>query len=497
MDRGQFTIRTLPNLIRIEEYYQYFAKVSGVQQTKLETTPHGHINVSARYNGVAHSRTTGQSTTLESQSWPHIWLGTLRCHHYDSTNLHRLQIQGFERDLLPLNISAQDLRRRISNPAKPHNLHLSQSYEPNEPNIPPVQITLEVYDEEDLQIARITGAEQDRWYTRHRPDDRPQLDQQLAEEIQQQIGLERSLILRFRIVLRLPANIGGLIDGHLPAITRMALRWPISTPYRLVNVGIHGGYDAKVIYNPEGGVIEWSHVPFSPVKSETSLGLNYFVSGPIDITLREPGEIYHQARLSGEFDVYLSGTLSGLELSYLDYAGKTVNAIPLETTTHVRTNFSVRLSESFENKYFTPQQHLQFPGVVFDHMRRADLLMLLKDNGFVKTKEWPLDYGRHMQVAGDRQDSDDSAQHYYMIEAVRAEGSRELVLWVLIQDFNRYTTRQKEIQGNEVYITRYPTGNSVIYIRGRLQGDSRRVVQEVNKIQRQLKQLFHHVGLND
>ena len=54
--------------------------------------------------------------------------------------------------------------------------------------------------------------------------------------------------------------------------------------------------------------------------------------------------------------------------------------------------------------------------------------------------------------------------------------------------------RERAIPGETKYTTPFPVGATSIYIHGQLQGDPKRIVNEVNEIQRQLKEQFRHVG---
>jgi hypothetical protein len=145
------------------------------------------------------------------------------------------------------------------------------------------------------------------------------------------------------------------------------------------------------------------------------------------------------------------------------------------------------LDECFAQKKFSPEQHLQFPDVVLNDLRLADIIMLLRDKKFEptdKTGKWVL-----------ADDIDEATKlQQYVIQARRNEGTRELMLWLFIQGIEAGTRRERRIVGWEKYTTDLPAGSIVIHIRGRLEGDSKRVVQVINEIQMQLKQQFRHVS---
>src|SRR5690606_36207379 len=120
----------------------------------------------------------------------------------------------------------------------------------------------------------------------------------------------------------------------------------------------------------------------------------------------------------------------------------------------------LRVDECFADKRYSPQQHLQFPGIIHDEFRLADVLMLLKDKRF--EVEQPYE--------SQRQELLDDVGYQHIIEATRDEGTGKLTLWLLLQGTPSETIRERETNGKALDRTQLPTGQTIIYMHGGLEG---------------------------
>jgi hypothetical protein len=294
----------------------------------------------------------------------------------------------------------------------------------------------------------------------------------------------------FQVRLVLPAHLGVHYENNPPHISQMTLAWPIATPYRLANLRAGFSLYPPIIYDPESDHLEWVDVPLKFQRKDDVRQLHTFSSDWVFLEISEPIEIYQALELSGKATIELDGLFSGLDLDYCLDTEAISTPVPITYHTVLANEFTLNLEEGLELKYYSPRQHLHFPGVVLDEMRVTDIVMLLEDKGFeLKKNEWKK------QSPTDNPDSNEnSGKRLYVIEAARVEGARELALFMLIQGSNTGTTREREISGKAKYTTPLPTGATTIYIRGQLQGDSKRAVNVINEIQKQLKEQFRHVG---
>lgn len=454
--------------ILVTEEYTYQSKVSGVRYLKLASTPTGLITVRAPYDN--YKLPTSVSMSHQRRSVNHDGIGVrfaepigyLQCNHYGMSNLAKEPDLPWEGDLLPLKItlSPSQLSQLKTNQHRRFDLQLTQTYQPNQPQSAPLEVGIFVVDED----SRAEEWESDR--------------KRLVKELRKQADIKRSLILKFRVKLSLPTQMPLFQeDNTLPL--KLVLQWPLATPHRLAKFS-RGITPYPFTYNPENGTIECNNIPLKLQRENQDL-LTY-ATDLISLEVSEPVELYEMLKLQGSVSVELDGLMSGLSLNYLAPADKEAGSISIKQCTIVKNEFLMNLQEGLENKHYLPRQHLHFPGVVLNEMRVADIIMLLEDKGFeIEKLQEP--------------DSQESVEKQpYIIKAKRAEGAREVKIFILIQGTSTQTSRERGVKGQTKFTTSLPVGDTSIYVQGRLPGDSKRIVNLINEIQKQLKEQFRHVG---
>ena len=454
-----------PAEILVLEEYTYQSKVSGVRSLKLASRPTGLIFVRAPYDSyklstsalMSHQRHPVNPGGMGGRFAEPI--GYLQCSHYGMSNLDREPDLPWEGDLLPLKItlSPSQLSQLNTNQHRRFDLQLTQTYQPNEPQSAPLEVSIFVVDEDSQ------ADESDR--------------KELVKELRKQADIKRSLILKFRVKLTLPTQRPIVQEGNTLSI-KLVLQWPLATPHRLAKFS-SGLTPYPFTYNPENGTIECNNIP---LRQRENQDLLTYATDLISLEVSEPIELYEMLNLEGSVSVVLDGLMSGLSLDYLAPADKEVGNISIKQCTIMKNEFVMDLEEGLENKRYLPRQHLHFPGVVLNEMRVLDVIMLLEDKGFEieKPKE------------SDNRESGEKQQ--YIIKARRVEGARKLEILILVQCTNAQTTRERGITGQAKFTTPLPVGDTSIYIQGRLPGDSKRIVNLINEIQKQLKEQFRHVG---
>ena len=444
-----------PRIVLTEEY-AYKSKISGVRQTKLNTVPMGHIDVMLPYDDYSRAleREKDSNSVNPLDRLLVEPIGYLRCDHYGQSNLEREPGLTWERDLLPIKIDfeASELVQ-LSSAQDRFDLRLTQTYRPNEPKTTPLEVSVHIVDEDSEADESDTES--------------------LIKELQKQADIKRSLVMKFRVTLFLPESMDLSDRTALLQISSMRLRWPIATPHRLVKLRVGSTLYPSIRYNPERGEIECNNIPFKFDKIDMR-HLAIYRTDEISLEVSEPIEIYENTEVHGSVSLELRGLLSGLELDYCNLKGQEQGDVLITQSTVLRNDFVLDLEEGLQNKRYSPRQHLHFPGVVLNQMRIADVIMLLEDKGF------------EVIVRSEDETS--------IIKAKRSEGARDIEVFMLIQGTNAETTREREIAGQAKYITALPVGATRIYIQGKLQGDSKRIVNVINEIQKQLKEQFRHVG---
>ena len=471
----------LPSDINVVEKYTYQARVSGVHQIQMEQEPSGLIEVTIPYNKHKHF---DQPALANQEQWSATALalkllaariGHLHIDLHGHSNINATLDPNADEDLLPIRIDIDSRQLEAANIHKTSHfdLCLKHAYQPDEPDVIPIKIITHVKDEDYIEPYQ------------------SRLNQPVREELMKEIdSLKRSLTIIFRVEIVLPQHLGSRDETDPLQIAQMTLSWPIATPPHLASLRVGNTPYTSLIYNPEGGHIEWVNIPLK-AKNIARQRYTLFTSEKLYLEISEPTEIYQMLELAGRATIELNGLFSELGLRYVDDTNGVHDQLPKITyRTILAVNFTLNLGEGLELKYYSPRQHLHFPGVVLDDMRVADITMLLKDKGFeLKTAAW-----QQQGFSNNSTTTEKVEKRFYRIEATRTEGARELTLFLLMQGVDSKTTREKRVLGKAKYTTGLSTGATTIYIRGQLQGDNKRVVNVINEIQKQLKEQFRHAG---
>lgn len=469
-----------PSAIRITETYIYESVISGVRKLELKKRSGSvEIIVSFDKHKVPHNRFQPHERRPSyfnlMGELQNADLGSLEIKRYGNSNFNEQTNVNWREDSLPIKIDLTD--SDLSNPEyinlNSFDLRLTHLYEPDEPKSVAIRVSVHILDED--YIDPLTEAEESE-------------DAMLLKQIAKQLGLKHSLTLRFRVTVQLPDHLGSKYEDKPLRILQMVLNWPIALPHRLTKLRIGGISYPPVKYNPERQSIEWEGVPLKLQKKNEVSKLYTFSSDMIRLEVTEPIDLYHLSKLSGYVLVELNGVISGLDLAYNGSVDGDSSIRPLLRTLVVN-EFSLDLEEGLRSKYFSPRQHLYFPGVVLNEMRVADVLMMLEDKGFELHKhEWK-------PIGTDLERNEVSPKRQFVVKAIRDEGAKKLEIFMLIRGIDANTTRERKILGNAKYTTPLATGDTSVYIRGQMPGDGKRVVIVINEIQKQLKEQFRHVGV--
>ena len=475
--RYQFTPKPLqPSEIRATETYEYESEVSSAKYTRAK---HSLGSITTTFPYDRHKHWSSQSNVRGANSVGHKLLGTnfgsLYITEYGRSNLNNQPERNWDRDELPIRLELEDYSQPETNLSQWNrfDLELSHLYQPDQPTTPPLEVSVHILDED---------------YIRHHGEDT--LEKTLVEQLSKQMSLKRNLIVRFYIKLILPEQLGQLIKENPPVISSMALSWTIGTPYRLASVYADRFLRRPevVLYNPEQSEIEWNGIPLQFESVEDKTGLYRFKAERIQLEISEPAEIYEADKLSGWVTIELDNLLSGMQFEFTSPFSETPESTTLVRKSFITNRFRLNLGEGLERKNFLPRQHLHFPGIIFDHMRLADIVMLLEDKGFVLPKKWLS------ELVLDETDKNGNKIRRYSIEAKRAEGARKLKISIQVQGTDSRTTREREILGKQKYTTPLPIGYTDIFIQGEMQGDPKYIIREVNELQKQLKEQFGFVS---
>jgi len=478
--------RVKPQIIRIAEKYNYQADISANQYTQHYEMPDGQFEIVIPYDGEEYF-TSHASDDIKKQM-PEAWnqdrlnarIGFIGFPNHLATDLEKQLDLSAHNSVIPLDIPVQSkgiIEGRDSLTNDRHICKITQAYVPNWPETTPLQLSVNIFDEEILsellmgvELASLSEA----------------LVKQAVDSVAQQAGFKRSLIFSFNLTLALPGGVGRADDNNPPILERMAIEWPVTTSHRLINLVIRENSKDKntpIIYDPDRGVIEWGDIPFL-VPKEKSQGTNLYTyqTPQMMLVIQQPGELYQQASLEGEIEVKIPRLFSGLQIESFGTDGQRAD-IKIEAETKLFSKLSISLEDCFERKVFSPYQHLQFEGVILNEMRVNDIKTLLEDQGFEPTYK--------------RLSSGDQGLERYIFVGLKKKELEALRLWILVEGTRSRTTRRKQIPGGQDFTTEVDTGHMTIYMRGELRGNNTNLIHSMNEVHKQLKERFRHVSTID
>lgn len=303
------------------------------------------------------------------------------------------------------------------------------------------------------------------------------------------VSFNPSMTLTFVLAFDAPKHAHSLLAKHPPMIADMSIEWPVATTINHVRVVLESNDNAElardVKYDPRSQRVRWGKIPFYPQLQKNG---NYqFVTPKIQMSVREPGELFNWKEMKGELLVKFSALYSGLRLSYFNAAGKQNNDVSPDYTTEMTVSFSFDLYKKLKEKIYTPYQVIKFPRVVLNRMRIDDIATLLRDERFDIISI--LDDFPENRVGKEPIN--------YLILAKRDEGDKQLILVLDLEGVPSLTEREKEIPEGEKFKSTFGTGETTCRIRGWLPNDPQLIVQQINRIHALLKHRFEHVSVLD
>lgn len=476
----------------LEKYYYDITVANIPENQPSDTSPAGELIIKIPYK---------QWREIDKREKASRFKSKLKVQNYDRTDLDSIFHLDSNHGQIPIDkiicqakedwsqeheLTAYNLTRAIELP-----------YTPSTLQILPASLPLSIRDEKEIidsQEIRELQNEQSK---------NNKIALQIAKQTYAQSGFSNSLLFALRVVAKLPT--GLLKDDDVLWVEKVSLKWPTAiSPHQVTlfilkpierdesmgNQFIY--YEKPVFYEAENGFITWTDLPMIftlPPKEDEYAHVEYSTWW-MQLQIKEPGEFYSQKEIEGSIKIKIPTLLSGLSVPEGFEFQKVLSL------SEININLRIHIEEIFLNKSYYPYQYLHFPNLILNEMRLADILHILSDMRF---ELWhsPLDAGENVEDKnyGGKARDFDSAFQKYLIIAERVEGSGIMRLWIHIEGFTSRTTREKEIVGNEKFITGFPAGNTAIYIRGQLEGDSIRAVKVITEIQKRLKERFHHVSI--
>lgn len=470
--------------IVVSETYENWIKVSGVKQFKPER-PKGSIEITIPFDkfkntNISSSHTSRSfNTNLVADTFTSAELGFLQIKEFGKSNLNKQTYLDLQNRTIPITINTQEIDFPNMEDISRFDTVLSYNYEPS------VQKKLV---DIKLKILDADADEDEKTFNKISEDetDFKNIGTLLLEHFKNQVDVNPELIIKFQLQTSLPKTFASIHESI--TVDYMTLIWPLDLPHWKANLSA----DTKPIpidYFPEEELIEWTDIELKKLDTDNQTEEDYthYISDEYRLKIKDPSEIFSSPTLKGHISIKLFGLLS--ELKIINFPNRD---LLIEEETFVETDYELSLEDYFTQSIYYPKQHLYFPGVVLNNNRLADVFMLLRDEGF------EIPYGAWVELDSEQSINDlINERNRFVIKAVKEEGTKELVLWLILEGTTSGTTRQRELLGKNKYTTDLPTGLTVVDIWGCLQGDYKRVVNVINEIQIQLKEQFRHVSLAD
>lgn len=461
--------RAKPESVKISESYFFEKKLSRNPFIGHDQSPVGQIEILMPYDGdqyftrQAYKDVEKQLSTKAPPDSKEARFGHLAFTDYERTDLRHVLGLNNRYGSLPLSIPILGLGI-TSIEQLYHDTHTSKiafKYEPTWPDGWPIDILLELWDEETLN----SGTE----------------DQQLAqvaEQINQQINFRPNLLIKSRLLLDLPSHI--VQEGMQPRLTQISLRWPAFTSFRGLHLGIGSTpmEEKRVMYNPQTKSLEWGDLPMSLDPKTSSAALKVFGTEWMHLFTDYPGELYDQSSIEGQASIEIPGfLLSGTQVRLFNAIGEQVKDNPTKVVSHLNIKFELILDEAFAKRIRSPYQHLYFDEVVPDKMRIADIKTAVADRGFrILPDEPPMP----PTIIG-------------CIRADRLEGPDKMELLILIEGNRQEAERATQVKGGQTFKSNTESGDLKVYIRGEMRGNSKRLIQEMNALHASLHERFERL----
>ncbi|MEM7131450.1 MAG: hypothetical protein AAF702_34365 [Chloroflexota bacterium] len=483
--------RVKPKEITVKETYRYNANIiSGKVEIKPTEKPEGKIEIIIPYSGKEHF-TKQAVKDIEKQdadiwkndSETHINIGYLVFLDYNDTDLdQRLELDVCN-DAIAITIPVLNdkIKDKESLCDGRHECRRFQEYIPTLPDINPVDMRIEPFDDniwEELRIdkfKRLTNIDEsdtnDSEFDRY---------ENTTKIFAQQEGFQRGLGFGIELTLFLPDDLHEKMFSTLPTLSNMEIQWPVTTSHHQITLYVQRE-EKEVHYVPDGqGTVKWDDVPFKVVKRKPEGStLDEYSTPPMTLAVKQPGELYDKDSLKGELEISIPVALSGLHLHYFEANGNE-SEHEIEYSSKIQVKFELKeLADSFKDRINVPYQHLQFEGVILDKMRIKDIENVLKDLGFGKLT-------RKLSFEGNTLNGS-------VITGKQKIGVEELFLGLVIFGSKTQTTRESEIPGGKKFTTDVETGHTTISMRGRLKGNNSSLIKIMNEFQSKLREQFRHV----
>jgi hypothetical protein len=493
--------RALPEAVRITETYSYQQTVDRNPSHDFVGDPKGELKVTVAYDGqrsfarqawldVRHQKATQRKNGQDRLALT----GHLAFANTGRTRLGEvLDLRGqFNTVPIPVPVAHSILEQSNSLVDGRHAWEAKIEYSAEEPDAWPIRLTLKLRDEKspggDLEASETHS---------------PSLStQDLAATIARHLASPRELTLLVQVRVDLPAYAAD--DSQPPVISKVRVGWPRFTALHGFRLAQEDKPGAALDYrfDPNSRSVTWGKITMMPARRTSVSGMRTFHSPLMALTIEQPSDLYVETPshlspgglndadpaaqsevLAGEVEVEVPNRLlSGLQVRLFDGTGRLVDKPPLHLKTLLKCSFSLNLDDIFAQRPVSPRQRLVFDQVIPNDLRLLDVKTALADRGFQVE-----DKGR-VNLPG--------SDFAHLLVAERPEGQEKLILQLVLEGRSHTTRRETQIPGRQRYTSTFESGELTIHVAGRLAGDSKALMREMNTLQQALRTRFDRLRAN-
>jgi len=382
---------------------------------------------------------------------------------------------------------------------------IQHQYTPKEPDALPARLKIQLFDPDSLDLPGLDLEAVDLEDKEER-ERIGGLTGKITEKIRRQMSFRNPIILHIVACLTIPKRPGppgrpGVTRDSVD-VTRMSIGWPVITSLRTVGLqigqradkpGADIKYDRKAVhYNPVTRCLEWENV--SMVEKEGAHpDVLEFETGPMLLTIQQPGDLYQQDTLETRAEIEITGHLMSGLTARLDNADGVPPDFPQPgglqpaLKTRVEVTATLQLDDAFTTREFSPYQHLFFDEIIPDQMRITDIRTALRDQGFEEFEPWPVNRGSQPR-------SGPVSTVNWLLAAYRREGPHRMFLWISVEGRKFDTEReQTALGGGRKHTRTMESGDLSIFIWGTLPGDHAKLNRQMNALQATLRERYERV----
>ena len=477
MSEKTIYVRAKPESVQLTETYYYSNEISRNRCVEVERAPTGRIKIEVPYDGYEYFTLQAYEDVEQQLGGNGIGaatdalIGYISFTDYGQTDLNKQLALSSRYGSLPLQIPIR--HKNFVNIEQlrddRHACVVDYSYSPNHQKTVPIDIVMELLDEDTLSLAGVELS---------LARDAKGLGKAVAQ-IAQQVNFRRNLLLIMSVVLSIPLK--GAHSHLKPSVKLISLRWPTITSLDSLQISAGpGNREIPVKYNPSTRSLEWRDVPMVESQELQGSDTKTYTSEKMFLLIDQPGELYRQEFLEGHVEVEVPDyLLSGLRAQLYNATGRLIEIPGPELTTKVITTFNMILDDAFARRYRSTYQHLHFDEIIPEERRVDDIKKALTDLGFRITKDHPLNH------------SHDEFSHF--LQAQRQEGPDIMKLWIFVEGKRYGTERQTGESSDQTYTTHFESGDMKVNIGGEKPGDVKSLVEKMNALQAMLRDRFAHL----